>query len=127
MLTTLPATTTAPVSTSWANVCYFTNWARYRKGLINKDKDIFEMGLDANLCTHFMYGFGKVSPNAANGATSLRALTRMLTIQVATHNRTSSAPMHVMTPTSNPTGMTQMAFVATGLAAPPASFVVLKV
>jgi len=25
------------------------------------------MGLDPKLCTHFMYGFGKVSPNGANG------------------------------------------------------------
>merc|ERR1719287_58391 len=45
------------------NVCYFTNWARYRGGLINTGKDIFEMGLDGDLCTHFMYGFAKVSPN----------------------------------------------------------------
>lgn len=46
-----------------ANVCYFTNWARYRNGLINEGKDAFEMGLDASLCTHFMYGFAKVSPD----------------------------------------------------------------
>jgi len=33
----------------------------YRKGLINKGKDVFDMGLDGNLCTHFMYGFVKVT------------------------------------------------------------------
>merc|ERR1740138_1738548 len=49
---------------SWINVCYFTNWARYRRGLINKQKDVFEMGVDANLCTHFMYGFATVKPGA---------------------------------------------------------------
>eukprot|EP00930_Biecheleria_cincta_P045078 TRINITY_DN3106_c0_g1_i1.p1 TRINITY_DN3106_c0_g1~~TRINITY_DN3106_c0_g1_i1.p1 ORF type:complete len:699 (+),score=128.61 TRINITY_DN3106_c0_g1_i1:79-2175(+) len=48
----------------WINVCYFTNWARYRGGLINKQKDVFEMGVDANLCTHFMYGFATVKPGA---------------------------------------------------------------
>jgi len=42
----------------WINVCYFTNWARYRTGLINDEgKDVFEMGLSGDLCTHFMYGF----------------------------------------------------------------------
>jgi len=44
------------------NVCYFTNWARYRTGLINTGKDVFEMDLDASLCTHFMYGFATVTP-----------------------------------------------------------------
>ena len=43
------------------NVCYFTNWARYRGGLINTGDDVFEMGLDAGLCTHFMYGFATVT------------------------------------------------------------------
>jgi len=46
---------------NWINVCYFTNWARYRNGLINEGKDVFEMGLDANLCSHFMYGFATVT------------------------------------------------------------------
>lgn len=45
------------------NVCYFTNWARYRSGLINQGKDLFEMGVDGGLCTHFMYGFAKVDPS----------------------------------------------------------------
>jgi len=45
----------------WVNVCYFTNWARYRSGLINQKKDVFEMGnLDGSACTHFMYGFASV-------------------------------------------------------------------
>jgi len=45
----------------WVNVCYFTNWARYRSGLINVKKDIFEMDtLDPSACTHFMYGFASV-------------------------------------------------------------------
>lgn len=48
----------------WINVCYFTNWARYRQGLINKQKDVFEMGIDASLCTHFMYGFATVKLGA---------------------------------------------------------------
>jgi len=43
------------------NVCYFTNWARYRGGLINTGKDVFEMDLDGDLCTHFMYGFATVT------------------------------------------------------------------
>jgi len=42
-------------------VCYFTNWARYRSGSINKGKDVFEMGVDGDLCTHFMYGFATVT------------------------------------------------------------------
>jgi len=46
----------------WWNVCYFTNWARYRSGLINRKKDVFEMGnLDPSACTHFMYGFATVT------------------------------------------------------------------
>jgi len=48
---------------SGINVCYFTNWARYRTGLINTGKDVFEMDLDASLCTHFMYGFATVTPD----------------------------------------------------------------
>jgi len=55
----------------WINVCYFTNWARYRTGLINKNLDVFEMDLDPDLCTHFMYGFGNVVPEAANGGYDL--------------------------------------------------------
>eukprot|EP00928_Gymnodinium_smaydae_P046612 TRINITY_DN3105_c0_g3_i1.p1 TRINITY_DN3105_c0_g3~~TRINITY_DN3105_c0_g3_i1.p1 ORF type:complete len:1251 (-),score=136.36 TRINITY_DN3105_c0_g3_i1:411-4163(-) len=43
------------------NVCYFTNWARYRTGLINQGKDVLEMQLDGELCTHFMYGFATVT------------------------------------------------------------------
>eukprot|EP00928_Gymnodinium_smaydae_P046610 TRINITY_DN3105_c0_g1_i2.p1 TRINITY_DN3105_c0_g1~~TRINITY_DN3105_c0_g1_i2.p1 ORF type:complete len:1125 (-),score=180.89 TRINITY_DN3105_c0_g1_i2:807-4181(-) len=45
------------------NVCYFTNWARYRTGLINEGKDVFEMNLNGDLCTHFMYGFATVTPD----------------------------------------------------------------
>jgi len=46
---------------AWINVCYFTNWARYRSGLINTGKDVFEMDtLGAESCTHFMYGFASV-------------------------------------------------------------------
>ncbi|CAE7578861.1 CHIT1 [Symbiodinium sp. CCMP2592] len=47
----------------WINVCYFTNWARYRTGLVNEGRDAFEMGLDGSLCTHFMYGFATVTPD----------------------------------------------------------------
>jgi len=60
-------------SESWINVCYFTNWARYRAELINTGKDVFEMGLDANLCTHFMYGFATVAPGASNGGYDLKS------------------------------------------------------
>eukprot|EP00929_Paragymnodinium_shiwhaense_P033090 TRINITY_DN18238_c0_g1_i1.p1 TRINITY_DN18238_c0_g1~~TRINITY_DN18238_c0_g1_i1.p1 ORF type:complete len:799 (+),score=136.39 TRINITY_DN18238_c0_g1_i1:173-2569(+) len=45
------------------NVCYFTNWARYRSGLINTGKDVFEMDFPGELCTHFMYGFATVTPD----------------------------------------------------------------
>lgn len=53
---------------NWINVCYFTNWARYRTGLINKNMDVFEMGLDPDLCTHFMYGFGNVVRDTGIGS-----------------------------------------------------------
>eukprot|EP00928_Gymnodinium_smaydae_P046611 TRINITY_DN3105_c0_g2_i1.p1 TRINITY_DN3105_c0_g2~~TRINITY_DN3105_c0_g2_i1.p1 ORF type:complete len:1355 (-),score=252.20 TRINITY_DN3105_c0_g2_i1:110-4174(-) len=49
-----------PVQGDFFNVCYFTNWARYRQGMINTGKDAFEMGVPADLCTHFMYGFATV-------------------------------------------------------------------
>jgi len=50
----------------WVNVCYFTNWARYRTGLINQGKDIFEMDvIDGDSCTHFMYGFATVTPDGS--------------------------------------------------------------
>ncbi|CAE8639230.1 unnamed protein product, partial [Polarella glacialis] len=58
---------------SWINVCYFTNWARYRNGLINQGKDIFEMGIGGDLCTHFMYGFASVKSGAANGGYELQS------------------------------------------------------
>lgn len=54
-------------SSTWVNVCYFTNWARYRKGFINTGNDVFEMGLDASLCTHVMYGFGLVQEGSSPG------------------------------------------------------------
>lgn len=43
------------------NVCYFTNWARYRTGLVNSGKDVFEMDFPGELCSHFMYGFATVT------------------------------------------------------------------
>jgi len=50
----------------WVNVCYFTNWARYRTGLVNQGKDIFEMNvIDGDSCTHFMYGFATVKPDGS--------------------------------------------------------------
>lgn len=58
---TPPSPTTPSAATDAWNVCYFTNWARYRSGLINEGKDTFEMGFDENLCTHFMYGFATVT------------------------------------------------------------------
>merc|ERR1719199_684924 len=76
----------------WINVCYFTNWARYRNGLINKGKDVFEMGLDAELCTHFMYGFAKVARNDASGGYEILSLTPMLTTQVGTPSSVDSVP-----------------------------------
>jgi len=61
--TTIPPATTLPPNPNQPaiNVCYFTNWARYRQGMINVQQDMFEMGLDGELCTHFMYGFAKVT------------------------------------------------------------------
>merc|ERR1712117_749116 len=59
-----PTPPAPPAPEGWINVCYFTNWARYRTGLINTQKDIFEMqNLDASYCTHFMYGFAFVAPD----------------------------------------------------------------
>jgi len=57
----------------WINVCYFTNWARYRNGLNNVGKDSFEMGVDGDLCTHFMYGFVFVQAGGANGGYMLKS------------------------------------------------------
>ena len=51
-------------SSDYLSLCYFTNWARYRSGLINKGADVFEMDLDADLCTHLMYGFVTVFKDA---------------------------------------------------------------
>ena len=66
--------TTDTGPSDYLSVCYFTNWARYRSGLINKgDEDVFEMGLDADLCTHLMYGFVSVFKDAATGHYALRA------------------------------------------------------
>jgi len=64
-----PEPTSAPVeqptnggdATDAWNVCYFTNWARYRSGAPNTGKDVFEMDFPADLCTHFMYGFATVT------------------------------------------------------------------
>jgi len=47
-------------SSEEVRLCYFTNWARYRSGLVNTGKDIFEMDFDATLCTHVNYGFGTI-------------------------------------------------------------------
>ena len=52
--------TKATGSSDYHHVCYFTNWARYRNGLINQQKDVFEMDLPGDLCTHLMYGFAMV-------------------------------------------------------------------
>ena len=65
--------TTETGSSDYLSVCYFTNWARYRTGLINKKEDVFEMGLDADLCTHLMYGFVSVFKDEATGSYALKA------------------------------------------------------
>jgi len=59
---TLP-TTRAPTpsyETDPVNLCYFTNWARYRHGYMNNGNDVFENGMDPTLCTHINYGFGTI-------------------------------------------------------------------
>lgn len=53
-----PGPTTTPIpltpnSGHYKLVCYFTNWAWYRKGLAKYTPD----NIDVNLCTHVVYGF----------------------------------------------------------------------
>ena len=64
--------TKATGSSDYHNVCYFTNWARYRNGLINQQKDVFEMDLPGDMCTHLMYGFASVFKDA-NGNYALKS------------------------------------------------------
>lgn len=120
------AQTEALKSESWINVCYFTNWARYRTGLINKAKDIFEMGLDANLCSHFMYGFASVKPGAGNGGYELESNDPNADHPSGTQNRMDFAQSSAVTRASRPTGQTQMACNATGLAALPVCIVDMR-
>jgi len=51
---------TPPQSQEPVNLCYFTNWARYRHGYMNNGNDVFENKLDPTLCTHINYGFGTI-------------------------------------------------------------------
>jgi len=51
---------TSPGSKDPVNLCYFTNWARYRHGYMNNGNDVFENGMDPTLCTHINYGFGTI-------------------------------------------------------------------
>lgn len=54
--TTTMATTTVqpdPLSGYFKIVCYFTNWAWYRRGLGKYTPE----HIDANMCTHIVYGF----------------------------------------------------------------------
>ena len=45
--------------TGYKVICYFTNWAGYRQGEGKfKPEDI-----DANMCTHIIYGFATLDPN----------------------------------------------------------------
>jgi len=53
-------TPTYPGSKDPVNLCYFTNWARYRHGYMNNGNDAFENNLDPTLCTHINYGFGTI-------------------------------------------------------------------
>jgi len=59
---TLPTTQapTEPLPKDPVNLCYFTNWARYRHGYMNNGNDVFENGMDPTLCTHINYGFGTI-------------------------------------------------------------------
>ena len=43
----------SPLTGPYKLVCYFTNWAWYRKGLGKYTPD----NIDTNLCTHIVYGF----------------------------------------------------------------------
>jgi len=58
-----PVVTGEAIDNGAVNICYFTNWARYRSGLSNNGNDVFENGFDATLCTHINYGFGTIDPN----------------------------------------------------------------
>lgn len=40
-------------------VCYYTNWAQYRRG----DTKYFPENIEADLCTHIIYSFAKLSNN----------------------------------------------------------------
>jgi len=53
-------TTQSPTSKDAINLCYFTNWARYRHGYMNNGNDVFENNLDPTLCTHINYGFATI-------------------------------------------------------------------
>jgi len=59
----VPIVTGEPIDNGAVNICYFTNWARYRSGLGHNGNDVLENGFDATLCTHINYGFGTIDPN----------------------------------------------------------------
>lgn len=54
----LPSGTSSTVDTGYKVVCYFTNWAWYRRGIGKyRPEDI-----DPDLCTHIVYGFAVLNP-----------------------------------------------------------------
>lgn len=50
-------------SSAYYRVCYFTNWAQYRDGVMK----FVPSDIDPFLCTHIMYSFAKISDDNTLG------------------------------------------------------------
>jgi len=56
---TNPPSSTTPASNKKVLVCYFPNWSQYRSGL----GKVVASDLPSDLCTHYVFAFGKISPD----------------------------------------------------------------